>query len=306
MVAMPGKSTTRAAAPLTDEEALAARNLRQDVAYLAGTIGERNLNRYKNLQSAAAYIEDSFKSLGYAPQEQEYVVQGLKVRNISVEISGKSLASEIVVVGAHYDSVYGCPGADDNGSGTAALLEIARQLQHATPARTIRLIAWPNEEPPYFQTSMMGSWVYAKRSHQNMEKIVAAISLETLGMYSDQENSQRYPPGFSLFFPRKGNFVGFVGNLSSRSLGRDSIGFFRQTTQFPSEGVAAPGGMTGIGWSDHWSFWQEGYPGIMITDTAPFRNPNYHKLSDTPETLNYEPMARVVIGVAKLVKYLGK
>lgn len=306
MVVMPGKSSIGASAPLTNEEALTAKNLKQDVTYLAGTIGERNLDRYKNLQSAAAYIEDRFKSLGYAPQEQEYVVQGLKAKNISVEIPGKGLASEIVVVGAHYDSVYGCPGADDNGSGIAALLEIARQLQYATPSRTIRLVAWVNEEPPYFQTPMMGSWVYAKRSHQNSEKIVAAISLETLGMYSDKENSQNYPPGFSLFFPSKGNFVGFVGNLSSRSLARDSVGYFRKTTQFPSEGVAAPGGMTGIGWSDHWSFWQEGYPAIMITDTAPFRNPNYHRLSDTPETLNYEPMARVVIGVAKLVKHLGK
>jgi len=305
MTVMPGKSYSGLSAPLTAEENFAARNLKQDVTYLAETIGERNLDRYKNLQSAAAYIGDSFKSLGYVTQEQEYVVQGLKAKNISIEIPGRSLGREIVVVGAHYDSVYGCPGGDDNGSGVAALLEIARQLQHATPTRTIRLVAWVDEEPPYFQTLTMGSWVYAKRSRQNNEKIVAAISLETLGMYTDKEGSQNYPPGFSLFFPSKGNFVGFVGNLSSRSLVRDSIGFFRRSTQFPSEGVAAPGGMTGIGWSDQWSFWQEGYPAIMITDTAPFRNPNYHRLSDTPETLNYEPMARVVIGIAKLVKYLG-
>jgi Zn-dependent M28 family amino/carboxypeptidase len=152
----------------------------------------------------------------------------------------------------------------------------------------------------------MGSWVYAKSLHQRNEKIVAAISLETVGMYTDAENSQHYPAGFSSFFPSKGNFIGFVGNLSSRSLVRDSLGYFRKTTQFPSEGVAAPGGITGIGWSDHWSFWQEGYPAIMITDTAPFRNPNYHRISDKPETLNYEPMARVVVGVSRLVKYLGK
>src|SRR5262249_50880051 len=150
--------------------------------HLAGTIGERNLDHYKNLQAAASYIEDSFKAIGYTPQEQEYTVQGLKTKNVFVEIPGKQLANEIVVVGAHYDSVYGCPGADDNASGVAALLEIARQLQTAAPGRTIRLVAWVNEEPPYFQTSTMGSWVYAKSLRQRNEKVVAAISLETLGM----------------------------------------------------------------------------------------------------------------------------
>jgi Zn-dependent M28 family amino/carboxypeptidase len=306
MVAMPGKSYSGPPVPASLDELQSAVNLRKDVTYLAGTIGERNLYRYKGLQDAAQYIEKSFQALGYAAEDQEYVVEGLKAKNISVEIKGASLSQEIVVVGAHYDSVYGSPGADDNGSGVAALLEIARQLQHASPARTIRLVAFVNEEPPNFQTSTMGSWVYAKRSHQRNENIVAAISLETLGMYTDAPDSQHYPPGFSSFFPSKGNFIGFVGNLSSRPLVRDSLDYFRKTTQFPSEGVAAPGGLTGIGWSDHWSFWQEGYPGIMITDTAPFRNPNYHKISDKPETLNYEPMARVVIGVSKLVKYLGK
>ena len=305
MVVVPGKSYSGTTASPSGDELQVAANLRQDVTYLAGTIGERNFDRYKDLQSAEQYIEGSFKSLGYVPREQEFKAEGLSAKNISVEIHGAERPSEIVVVGAHYDSVYGCPGADDNASGVAALLEIARELQYSAPSRTIRLVAWTNEEPPHFQTPTMGSWVDAKRSHQLNEKIVAAISLETLGTYTDAENSQHYPTGFSLFFPSKGNFVGFVGNLSSRPLVRDSIGYFRRVTQFPSEGVAAPGGMTGIGWSDHWSFWQEGYPAIMISDTAIFRNPNYHKLSDTPEKLNYEPMARVVIGLSKLVAYLG-
>ena len=305
MIAMPGKSYIGSTAAPSDDELQIAANLRKDVTHLAATIGERNLYRYKNLQAAALYIQDSFRSLGYAPQEQEFRAEGLSSKNISVQIRGAQNPSEIIVIGAHYDSVYGCPGADDNASGVAALLEIARELQSAKPARTIRLVAWTNEEPPNFQTATMGSWVDVKHSHQLNEKIVAAISLETLGTFTDAENSQHYPAGLSLFFPSKGNFVGFVGNLSSRSLVRDSIGYFRKTTQFPSEGVAAPGGMTGVGWSDHWSFWQEGYPAIMITDTAPFRNPNYHKLSDTPEKLNYESMARVVVGIAKLMKYLG-
>jgi hypothetical protein len=240
MIAMPGRSYSGPSRPASPEELQTAANLRRDVTYLAGTIGERNLDRYHALEDSARYIEESFQSLGYTVEQQEYVVEGLRAKNLAVEVKGGSLAQEILVVGAHYDSVYGCPGADDNGSGVAALLEIARQLQHATPARTIRLIAFVNEEPPNFQTATMGSWVYAKRSHQRNEKIVAAISLETLGIYTEAEGSQHYPAGFSFFFPSKGNFVGFIGNLSSRSLVREAVGYFRQTTQFPSEGVAAP------------------------------------------------------------------
>jgi len=305
MIAMPGKSYSGPVALSSAEELTVAQHLRQDLTYLAGTIGERNLDHYENLQSAAQYVEDSFKSIGYSPQSEEFKSEGMTVRNIIVEIRGSRSGNEIVLVGAHYDSVYGCPGADDNASGTAALLEIARLLQSDKPARTIRLVAWVNEEPPNFRTPTMGSWVNAKHAHQRGDRIVAAISLETLGTYTDAAESQHYPVGFSFFFPSKGNFVGFVGNLSSRDLVRDSVGYFRKTTQFPSEGVAAPGGTAGIGWSDHWSYWQEGYPAIMITDTAPFRNPNYHKLSDTPEKLNYEPMARVVIGIVKLVHRIG-
>jgi hypothetical protein len=305
MISMPGKSYSGTFAAPTSEELQVLANLRADTTYLAGNLGERNLDRYKNLNSAAQYVEDSFGSLGYLPQNEEFTVQGMAVRNILVEIHGGQRANEIVLVGAHYDSVYGCPGADDNATGVAALLEIARELRGHRPSRTIRLVAWVNEEPPYFQTPTMGSWVNAKRAHQRNDNIVAAISLETIGTYTDVPDSQHYPAGFSLFFPSKGNFVGFVGNLSSRSLVRDSIECFRRTTQFPSEGIAAPAGMTGIGWSDHWSYWQEGYPAIMISDSALFRNPNYHKLSDTPEKLNYESMSRVVIGIGKLVKYLG-
>jgi hypothetical protein len=306
MVVMPGKSYSGPPAQLSIEELKAAVNLHKDVNELAGAIGERNLEHYKGLQDAAQYIEDAFKGLGYSLEEQEYVVEGKNSKNISAEIRGGALPEEIIVVGAHYDSVYGCPGADDNGSGVAALLEIAREFQGVKPARTIRFVAFANEEPPNFWSPTMGSWVYAKRSHQRKENIVAAISLETIGMYSNAEGSQHYPPGFSLFFPSKGNFVGFVGNLSSRSLVRNALAEFRRTTQFPSEGVAAPGGLTGVGWSDQWSFWQEGYPAIMITDTAPFRNPNYHQLSDTPGTLNYDQMARVTLGMKKVVEYLAK
>jgi Zn-dependent M28 family amino/carboxypeptidase len=210
------------------------------------------------------------------------------------------------VIGAHYDTVYDCPGADDNTSGMAALLELARLLKGSHPARTVRFVAFVNEEPPWFQTDNMGSWVYAREAHRKKENIVAAVSLETVGMYSDVEGSQQYPEGFKSLYPSKGNFIAFIGDLGSHALVRDAVRSFRANSQIPSEGSAVPAWIAGVGWSDHWSFWQEGYPGIMVTDTAPFRNPNYHRPTDKPETLDYERMARVVHGLVGVVTDLGK
>jgi Zn-dependent M28 family amino/carboxypeptidase len=286
-------------------EVVVAGNLRKTTNYLAGNIGERNIIAYPQLQATAAFIESWFKSLGYQVESQEYVVQMRKVRNLSAEIPGSIKPEEIVVVGAHYDTVYDCPGADDNTSGIAALLELARLLKDNHPTRTVRFVAFVNEEPPWFQTESMGSMVYAREAHRKHENIVAAISLETIGMYSDRPGSQEYPQPMGLLFPDRGNFIGFVGNLSSRALVRSAIGIFRQTASIPSEGSAAPEFLSGVGWSDHWSFWQVGYPAIMVTDTAPFRNPNYHRPTDKPDTLDYDRMARVVSGLQQVVTALA-
>ena len=143
--------------------------------------------------------------------------------------------------------------------------------------------------------------MYASRSRNRGEDIVAMISIETIGYYSDDSNSQQYPMPFSFFYPNTGNFIGFVGNISSSQLLRRAIALFRKHSKFPSEGIAAPGWITGIGWSDHWSFWKEGYPAIMITDTAPFRYKHYHTLQDMPDKIEYSRMARVVAGISKVV-----
>ncbi len=210
-----------------------------------------------------------------------------------------------MVVGAHYDSVAGTRGANDNASGTAAVLEVARLLAGRDLARTVRFVAFVNEEPPYFKTEQMGSRVYARRSRERGERIVAMLSIETIGYYRDEPGTQKYPFPFSLFYPAEGNFIGFVGNLGSRSLVRRCVGSFRSHAAFPSEGAALPGWITGVDWSDHWSFWKEGYAAVMVTDTAPFRYPWYHDSADTADRLDYERTARVVAGIARVVADLA-
>ena len=240
---------------------------------LGGEIGERNLSRYPQLRAAAQYIESELS--GWKVRRDGYEVQGKSCYNLEAELPGASPG--IILVGAHYDSVYGSPGANDNGSGVAALLALAHRLAGRPNEKTLRFVAFVNEEPGYFQTPQMGSFVYASRSREHGDQIEAMISLETIGYFSNQSGSQKYPvPGLALIYPRTGNFIGFVSNVASRSLLRNVIGDFRREAQIPSEGGALPAMVPGVGWSDQWSFWQHGYPGIMVTDTAPFRYPYYH------------------------------
>ncbi|MFQ5865656.1 MAG: M28 family peptidase [bacterium] len=307
---MPGTSHA-GPLPLLSENDLAVRDaLRQDVQELAGEIGERNVIHYQNLCTAQDFIESSLKEAGYEVRQQGYEVSRKTCYNIEVEISGAESANEIVIVGAHYDSVLGCPGANDNGSGVAALLALARAFAGKKISRTLRFVAFVNEEPPFFRTRKMGSFVYAKACRQRGEKIAAMFSLETIGYYTDEAGSQSYPFPIGLFYPSTGNFIAFVGNLSSRGLVREVIASFRRQVKFPSEGGAWPGIIPGVGWSDQWAFWRMGYPAVMVTDTAPFRYPYYHTPHDTSEKIHYEHLTRVVVGlklvVGDLVGVVGK
>ncbi len=297
---MPGKSYSDPLAPLSDEEKQLSRHLKTHVTVLGGKIGERHVWCNDRLNQAADYIQSVLIGLGYRVSTQEFQVEAGTVRNIEAERKGSSVPEEIIIIGAHYDSVIGSPGANDNASGIAAVIEIARLLADKKLSRTLRFVAFVNEEPPFFETEQMGSRVYAARSHQRKENIAAMLSLETIGYYSDDAGSQKYPFPFRYFYPNIGNFIGFVSNLSSGKLLRQVIASFRKHTAFPSEGVAAPGWLTGIGWSDHAAFWQEGYPAIMITDTAPFRYQHYHTRHDTPDQLDYDRMARVVSGISRV------
>jgi Zn-dependent M28 family amino/carboxypeptidase len=305
MTGMPGRSWSGPPPPLTGEERLTQENLERHVAALAGRIGERNVWRPGALAAAATYIRETLEAAGYAVGVQPFASRGLTVANLEAVLPGHGKAEEILVVGAHYDSVPGSPGANDNASGVAALLELARLMAGATLPRSVRFVAFVNEEAPFFYGDEMGSTVYAARARAQGERIEAMLSLETIGYYTNEPSSQRYPFPFGLFYPDTGNFIGFVGNLSSRGLVRRALGAFRAATAFPSEGVAAPGWMKGVHWSDHWSFWQAGYPALMVTDTALYRYPHYHAAGDTPQRLDYAGLARVTGGLVAVIAALA-
>jgi hypothetical protein len=298
---MPGKSHTGGAPPLTDGERATAAELQRLVAALAGDVGERNVGRPVALARAAQLIADELERMGYQVSRQPFRTGDTLTENLVVELRGARLPDEIVVVGAHYDSAPGTPGANDNASGTAALLALARVFVRQRPDITLRFVAFVNEEAPFFQTPSMGSLVYARSCKDRGEKVTAMLSLETIGHYSAAPDSQRYPFPFSAFYPSTGNFIGFVGNVASRALVRRTVGSFRRHAPFPSEGAAVPGGIPGVGWSDHWAFWQMGYPAVMVTDTALYRYPHYHLASDTPDRLDYPSTARVVVGLAAVI-----
>ena len=301
---MPGTSFRGPLPALTETQTALAEALRRDVERLAGQIGERNLHRVENLDAAAQWIDQSLSHAGYEVARQAYEVSGRTCVNLAVELGGAARAAEIVVVGAHYDTVLGCPGANDNATGVAATLALARLLAAQTSARTLRLLFFVNEEPPHFQTDQMGSWVYAKRCRLRGENIVAMLSLETIGYYRDEKGTQSYPSPLNLVYPSTGNFIAFVGNYASRRLVRQAVAAFRSHASFPSEGGALPGALPGVGWSDHWAFWQEDYPALMVTDTAPFRYPHYHQPTDTAERIDCERMARMVDGLRRVVENL--
>lgn len=301
MIEMPGRSFQGALPEMAAAEISLRDELQRDVEYLAVKIGERHLGRYQALCQAANFVESEFLAAGYEVDRQTYQVHEQDCFNLQVELPGRLHPGEIVVVGAHYDTYPGAPGANDNGSGTAAMLALARRFAKQSPERTLRFVAFTNEEPPFFQHREMGSWVYAWNCSQRKENLTCVISLETLGCFSDEPESQHYPPPFGAVYPSVGNFIAVIGDVGSRKLVREVVASFRRHAEFPSEGGAVPSVVPGAGWSDHWSFWQVGYPAVMITDTALFRYQYYHTSEDLPDKLDFDRMARVTAAVEKVV-----
>jgi len=279
--------------------------LRGHVEVLAGEIGERNIFRPGTLDAARHYIVSVWQQQGYEVNEQFYQVGGVQCANLEVNCRGTGRPDAVILVGAHYDSVKGSPGANDNGSGVAAMLELSRLFTRVTPAVSVRFVAFVNEEPPFFFWQEMGSMVYAKAARKRNDNIILMVSLETIGYYSSRPGSQRYPPFFKYFFPNRGDFVGFVSNLRSRKILRQAVQAFRKQSDFPLCHVATFPWIPGIYWSDHYCFWKQGYPAFMITDTALYRYPHYHTAADTPDKVQFAPLARVTSGLFQMFATLA-
>jgi len=266
---------------------------------LAVQFPSRNGLYARNLSRAAGFIEEEFSSLGFKVTSQIYGTHSTRVRNLIVEKKGKNASKAWLVIGAHYDTVVGTPGADDNASGVAGLLELARLLREYENERTMQLVAFTLEEPPYFFSSKMGSRVYARQLKADGAGVQVMMSLEMIG-FAGEGLKQTYP--FPLMrqlygYPGVGNFIGIVGNVRTRRLIRFIHQAMRKSCRVGVESLSAPGFLPPLYLSDHSSFWKFGFPAVMITDTAFLRNPHYHKPSDTPDTLNYRFLAEVIKGL---------
>lgn len=282
-------------------------DLRKTVTVLAEEIGPRDLynNNEARLRLSEDYIEARFKAAGCRLEYQEYTASGVKVKNLICVKPGASRPGEIIVIGAHYDT-FNNPGADDNASGVAGLLELAEYARARAYARTLKFVAFVNEEPPFFKKEGMGSAVYAKAAKAAGDDIRAALVLEMIGYFSEERFSQRYPPLIGPFMPQRGNFLAQISNFSSRELAGRIDSAYRAASALPLKTVSLPAWVPGVDYSDHRSFWAQGYPAVMFTDTSFYRTPHYHKPSDLPATLNYEYMAAFMDGLKAAVDELAE
>lgn len=291
--------------PLSSEERALSHELAGDVRELAGKIGERNVKQKWELASAADYLALAFEDAGYSVNRQGLVMQGVAPMNLEVTVRGGVHGDQIVIVGAHYDSPEGSPGANDDASGAAAVLALARAYRHAQPSRTLRFVEFVNAEPPYFQTEHMGSLVYAKRLAARGDRVVAMLSIDDIGCFSDAPKSQRAPAGFAATYPTIGNFIAFLSKTRFAPLVDSSVLAFRSRVALPVEGTPLPEEQSSVSWSDPWAFWQVGIPALMVTDTTALRDPRYRTAADTPDKLDYDRMARVVFGLEAVIDRLA-
>lgn len=306
MTTMPGRSHHGALAAATPAQQALAQQLRGHVTTLAAQ--EHNVQHPAALEAAANYLESELASYGYQVQYQEFVASGVKVRNLEVIIPSQNAPGQrIIVVGAHYDSAPETPGANDNATGAAAVLALAKSLKNGgtTAQSDVLLVLYTNEEPPYFKTPLMGSRLHAQALKARGVPVTAMLSLETMGYFSDVAGSQKYPWPLNQFYPTQGDFIAFVATTADLGLVRNVVRSFRAHAAFPSEGIAAPRFIRGVDYSDHAAFIDEGYPALMVTDTAPYRYPHYHSRQDTPDKVDFDRLARVVQGLEGVVRDLA-
>ena len=315
--------------PDPDADALAGR-LRADVEALAAAIGERNAYRPGTLDAAAAHVARGFAAAGLAPRrlpveipdDPRFRCAPQTAWNVEAEKPGGDLAREVLVVGAHYDTKVatptwyrdgpplpdrpGTPGANDNASGVAALLALARRLADVPTRRTVRFVAFANEEPPFFRTAAMGSRVYSRSCTRDpARRVVGMVALDTIGCFSCRPRRKRIPLAGLVGLPDRPDYVAFLGNASSRGLARRSAAGFNAVSAVQARVIVFPAVSPLVAWSDDWSFWQEGVPAFTVTDTAFQRCDDYHELTDTADRLDYPAMAEVVLGLAAVVRALA-
>ena len=277
--------------------------LRQHVIALSETFIPRNSNNPGNLASVADYIKEKLNESSHSVTFQNYNVRNHEYRNVVAEYGPES--DEIVVIGAHYDTYSTHPGADDNASGVAGLIELGKLLSSYKLKNRVILVAFCLEEPPYFSTEYMGSAIHAASLHSRNVKIKIMIALEMIGYFSDEKGSQSYPiPMLAMFYPSKGNFIAIIDQLkANNALGVKSA--INKYTDLPAYSINAPAYIPGIDFSDHRNYWSIGYPAVMVTNTAFYRNPAYHTSEDTYDRLNYENMGKVVFGIFKYVEEIA-
>jgi len=281
-------------------------NLRRVVQYLAGELGPRPHDKPEILDKAADFISAEFRNYGYSPILQTYEADSHSYKNISAVRTGDGRPESILVVGAHYDTVAGTPGADDNASGVAGMLELARIFAGEPAGMTVHFVAFALEEPPYFRTPHMGSYIYARSLHDQGADVAGMICLESIGYFSDEQGSQMFPlPIFKFMHSPVGNYITFVSDLRSKKFLEDAAGEFRKGSTLPVETVATFAAIPGVDFSDHRSFWKFGYRAFMVTDTAFYRNPQYHGPGDEPEIIDYDRMMEVVNGLVSVIKGIG-
>lgn len=280
--------------------------LRLAVTKLSREIGVRTYQDHDRLDKTVKFISGEFSAFGYQVRHQSFKFAGNTYQNVIAELKGRTSPEKVLVVGAHYDTVRTTPGADDNASGVAGLLRLAKLLAGRPLDKTVRFVAFALEEPPAYRTKNMGSYHYAATLKKDREQVEGMVCLEMIGFFSDRPGSQHYPiPFMKLRFPKIGNYIAMVGNRKSKKFTLQMADGFRKAVDLPLVTLNAPAFVVGIDFSDHWSFGKFGYPAFMVTDTAFYRNPNYHSPSDLPDTLDYNRMAMVVEGLMSAVEGWG-
>jgi len=288
------------------EDALITGYLKKHVIALADDIGQRHVNTPHALHKAANYISREWETMGYQVEPQSFGAMGIKCLNLQVERKGSDEDAGIIVVASNYDTVKNCPGANDNASGMAALLEISRIFCQLEPKQTVRFVALSNERAPFLGTERMGSWIYAHHAQQDFADIKQVIILDSLGYYNPAPDSQLHPPMLGMFYGKRATFLAMVSDLLNAPAMFRFNRFFNKASNFPTRKVLAPGILKHDKWTDHSAFGVHGFRSFVITDTSYHRYPFHNSERDHAERLDFQSLSNITAGLAKALGRFSK